>query len=79
MENIHDEMEVAREIQDALAQPLGMTEIDEDELEDELAALEIEFENEERDRKIADLNLQLRKWAPTADSAINCKFHFLFV
>jgi charged multivesicular body protein 4A/B len=46
MDEIREQMEVAAEINDAIAQPLGGEMYDEAELEEELAALEEEAMNE---------------------------------
>ena len=58
MENIREEMELANEINDAIAQPVDPLIADDDELLDELNALES-----------ADLEAELLKPPPTAESS----------
>ena len=71
MDEIREQMEVANEITDAIAQPLGGEMYDEAELEDELAALEGEL-MAEKFETVSPIPAQPLK--PKTESPYNCMF-----
>lgn len=75
MDEIREQMEVANEITDAIAQPLGGEMYDEAELEDELAALEGEL-MAEKFETVSPIPAQPLK--PKTESPYNCMF-FIFL
>ena len=74
MDEIREQMEVANEITDAIAQPLGGEMYDESELEDELAALEGELMAE----KFETVEPVPRPIYKGTESPYSCKPPFLF-